>query len=183
MGAKAITFRRAVVLGTICEALGCILVGVETTPLFLLNVIHYQAWIPSPQLAIFVIVCAQACASIWVLLATHFRLSASILHAVGETAVQQVLLCLPAWCTCAAAACTALHHAQCLAGVPTDPHCKKPEVRRSAADAAVHGLQRALLQQAAPCIAARACRAKSPPALQCSTHCRPPSSKSQMRPL
>ena len=95
VGAKAITFRRAVVLGTICEALGCLVVGVRSTPLFLLNVIHYQAWIPSPQLAIFVIVCAQACASIWVLLATHFRLSASLLHATGETAVQQMLLCLP----------------------------------------------------------------------------------------
>ena len=91
VGAKAITFRRAVVVGTICEALGCLLVGVRSTPLFLLNVIHYQAWIPSPQLAIFVIVCAQACASVWVLLATHFRLSGSILHAMGETAVQQML--------------------------------------------------------------------------------------------
>ena len=105
VGAKAITFRRAVVLGTMCEALGCLVVGVRSTPLFLLNVIHYQTWIRTPQLAIFVIVCAQACASIWVLLSTHFRLSASILHSTGEPAVQQVLLCMPAACTCAASSC------------------------------------------------------------------------------
>ena len=137
MGAKAITFRRAVVLGTISEALGCLLVGVRSTPLFLLNVIHYQAWISSPQLAIFVIVCAQACASIWVLLATHFRLSAAILHATGETAVQQMLPCLPAACTCAAAACTALHHAQSLQESPQTLNAKV----RGAADAAAHCLQ------------------------------------------
>ena len=105
MGAKAITFRRAVVLGTMCEALGCLVVGVRSTPLFLFNVIHYQPWIPNPQLAIFVIVSAQACASIWVLLSTHMRLSASILHATGEAAGQQVLLGLPAACTCAASSC------------------------------------------------------------------------------
>ena len=77
VGSKVITVRQAVILASILNILGAVLVGSHVTNTVRKGIINPEAYSSNPELFIYGMFSVILAAGIWVTIATHLRLPVS----------------------------------------------------------------------------------------------------------
>lgn len=82
VGAKALTYRQAVVVGAVMEFLGAVLVGSRVTDTVRKGIVDAETFADNPELLMIGMLCALIGAAIWLQICTHFGLPVSTTHSI-----------------------------------------------------------------------------------------------------
>lgn len=82
VGAKALTMKQAILVAAVCEFLGASLMGAGVTDTIRSGIANLDAYLYTPGLLMYGMLCALLSAGIWLLVATYWELPVSTTHSI-----------------------------------------------------------------------------------------------------
>jgi solute carrier family 20 (sodium-dependent phosphate transporter) len=82
VGAKALTMKQAILVASVCEFGGAMLLGSGVTDTIKSGIADITAYTYQPELLMYGMVCALLSAGLWLLLATYLELPVSTTHSI-----------------------------------------------------------------------------------------------------
>ncbi len=95
VGAKALTMKQAIVVASICEFLGSVLMGAGVVETIKGGLTKVDAFTETPDLLMYGMMCALLAAGLWLLLATFWELPVSTTHSIVGAVVGMACVASP----------------------------------------------------------------------------------------
>jgi sodium-dependent phosphate transporter len=92
VGARALTMKQAIVLASLCEFSGAVLMGSSVTETIRTGVAKLEAFQNSPDILAYGMLCALLASGIWLLVATFWELPVSTTHSIVGAIIGMTLV-------------------------------------------------------------------------------------------